>query len=102
MVKNPPANTGEAGFITVSGSSPGEGKGSPLQYSCLEVPWTGEPDGLHTVHGVAEESDTAYRLTRNVKEETDRAGLQLRPGCAHQATHMVTLPMDSELCVQCL
>ena len=36
-----------------------------------EVPWTREPDGLHTVHGVAEESDTAYRLPRNVKEETE-------------------------------
>ena len=34
-----------------------------------------------------------------VKEETDRAGLHLRPGCEHQATQMATLPMHSELCV---
>ena len=39
MVKNPPANAGDArdlGSIPVSGRSPGEGNGNPLQYSCLE------------------------------------------------------------------
>ena len=39
MVKNPPANAGEArdvGWIPGSGRSPGEGNGKPLQYSCLE------------------------------------------------------------------
>ena len=37
-----------------------------------------------------------------LKQETDRAGLRLRPGCEHQATHMVTLPVDSELGARCL
>ena len=39
MVKNPPANAGdarEAGSIPGSGRAPGEGYGSPLQYSSLE------------------------------------------------------------------
>ena len=39
VVKNPPANAGKAGdmaSIPGSGRSPGEGKGYPLQYSCLE------------------------------------------------------------------
>ena len=36
MVKNPPANAGDTGLIPGSGRSPGEGKGNPLQYSCLE------------------------------------------------------------------
>ena len=35
-VKNLPANTGDVGSIPVSGRSPGEGNGHPLQYSCLE------------------------------------------------------------------
>ena len=52
-VKNLPANAGDAGdkvLILGSGRFPGEGKGCPLQYSCLENPmvvgawWT-------TVHG---------------------------------------------------
>ena len=39
MVKNQPANVGDArevSSIPVSGSSLGEGNGNPLQYSCLE------------------------------------------------------------------
>ena len=41
MVKNPPANEGDArdvGLIPGSGRSPGVGNGNPLQYSCLENP----------------------------------------------------------------
>ena len=40
VVKNPPANAGDArenvGLIPESGRSPGGGNGDPLQYSCLE------------------------------------------------------------------
>ena len=36
VVKNLPANVGDSGSISGSGRSPGEGNGSPLQYSCLE------------------------------------------------------------------
>ena len=41
VVENPHANAGDirdTGFIPESGRSPGEGNGSPLQYSCLENP----------------------------------------------------------------
>ena len=36
MVKNPPANTGDAVSIPGSERSPGGGNGNPLQCSCLE------------------------------------------------------------------
>ena len=36
VVKNPPANAGDAGSIPGEEDSPGEGNGNPLQYSCLE------------------------------------------------------------------
>jgi len=39
VVKNLPASAGDArdvGSIPGSGRSPGEGNGTPLQYSCLE------------------------------------------------------------------
>ena len=39
MVKNLPAGAGDVrdpGLIPGWGKSPGEGKGNPLQYSCLE------------------------------------------------------------------
>jgi len=41
VVKNLPANAGDirdAGSIPGLGRSPGEGHGSPLQFSCLENP----------------------------------------------------------------
>ena len=38
MVKNLPANAGDASSIPKSERSPGEGTGNPLQYSCLENP----------------------------------------------------------------
>ena len=46
VLKNLPANAGDTGSIPGSGSSLGEGKGYPLQYSCLENPM----DSI--VHGV--------------------------------------------------
>ena len=44
VVKNPPANARDirdAGVILELGRTPGEGNGSPLQYSCLENPMDG-------------------------------------------------------------
>ena len=41
VVKNLPANAGDAGdtgLIPWSGRSPGGGNGHPLQYSCLQNP----------------------------------------------------------------
>ena len=46
VVKNPPANAGDAVLIPGSGRSPGEGNGNPLHYSSGEIPWTEEPGGL--------------------------------------------------------
>ena len=49
-------NSGDANLIPRLGTSPGEGNGSPLQYSCLGDPmdrgiwWT-------TVYGVTKESE---------------------------------------------
>ena len=50
VVKNPPANAGDAGAIPGSGRSPGEGNGNPLQYPCLEnLMDRGEPGGLQSM-----------------------------------------------------
>ena len=38
VVKNPPANTGDAGLIPGLGRYPGGGNGNSLHYSCLENP----------------------------------------------------------------
>ena len=44
-------NAGDLGSIPGLGSSPGEGNGNPLQYSCLENPKNGGA-WYATVHGV--------------------------------------------------
>ena len=54
MVKNLPANAGDAGVIPGSGIYPGGENGNPFQYSCLGNPldrgaWQA------TDHGVAKE-----------------------------------------------
>jgi len=54
VIKNPPANardSGDLGSIPGLGSSPGEGNGYPLQYSCLENPMD-RGAWWATVHGV--------------------------------------------------
>ena len=51
VVKNPPANAGNAGSVPESGRSPGEGNGSPLQYSCLGNPMD-RGAWWATVHGI--------------------------------------------------
>ena len=56
MVKDLPANAGDASLIPGLGRTPGEGNGNPLLYFCLGNPmdrgvWQG------VVHGVAKELD---------------------------------------------
>ena len=52
VVKNLSANAGDlrdANWIPGLGRSPGVENGNPLQYSCLEIPWTEEPGGLQSM-----------------------------------------------------
>ena len=54
VVKNPPVNRGDSrdvGSIPGLGGSPGGGRGTPLQYSCLENPMD-RGAWRATVHGV--------------------------------------------------
>ena len=52
MVKNPPADAGDAGLTPRLGRSPGEENGNTFQYSCLENPMD-RGAWWATVHGVA-------------------------------------------------
>ena len=61
MVKNLPANVGDAGdsgSVPGSGRSPGIGNGNLLQYSCLDNP-TDRGAWWVTAHGGYTESDTS-------------------------------------------
>ena len=52
MVKNLPANAGDANSILGLRRSPGEENGNPYQYSCLENPMD-RGAWQATVHGVS-------------------------------------------------
>ena len=49
--KESACNAGDLGSVLGSGQSPGEGNGTPLQYSCLENSVDGEA-WQATVHGI--------------------------------------------------
>ena len=55
VVKNLPANAGDAGVIPGSGIYPGGENGNPFQYSCLGNPMD-RGAWWATDHGVAKES----------------------------------------------
>ena len=68
MVKNLPANTGDArdvGSLPGLGRFPGVGNGNPLQYSCLENSMD-RGAWQATIHAAPEESDTTEH-TRTLK-----------------------------------
>ena len=70
VVKNPPANPGDASLIPKSGRSSGEGNGNPLQCSCL-----GNPVGKGAwcsckVHGVAKSQ--IQLMTKQKQSEVSR------------------------------
>ena len=60
MVKNLPANAGDAGMIPGSRRSPGEGNGHPLQYSYLGNPMD-KGAWLATVHEATKNLESYFR-----------------------------------------
>ena len=56
--KESPCNAGDAGSIPGLGRSPGEGHGSPLQYSCLD-----NPHGQRSLEGYSPWGRTELDMT---------------------------------------
>ena len=78
--KTPPASAGDTGLIPGTGTSPGEGNGNALQYSCLENPWTEEPGRLQSM---GSQSQTRLSVSAETTQWVE-ASLQKRsaPGAA--------------------
>ena len=77
VVKNPPTNVGDerdAGLIPGSGRLPRVGKGSPLQYSCLENSL--ERGAWQAVQSMEVQSQTRLSLTLHTHTQ---AALNLHP-----------------------
>ena len=74
MVKNSAAHAGDirdSGLIPGSGRCPRRGQSNPLQYFCLENPWTEEAGGLQSIG-----SQTVGQ---------DRSDLACTHACTHRA-----------------
>ena len=88
-------NAGDLGSILRLERSPGEGKGNPLQYSCLENPHgqisltSYSPQG-HKKLDRSEKLSTAHNLINNV---VIVSGRQQRDSVIH--THVSILPPNS-------
>ena len=61
--KESACNAGDLGLIPGSGRSLGKGNGNLLQYSCLKIPWTGEPGG-RTTHGDGKQLNMTGQLSK--------------------------------------
>ena len=75
MVKNPPAKARDVGDLRStpgSGKSPGEGNGSPLQYSCLEHSMD-RGAWWATVHGVTRSQTWPSDGTKTMADLVDQA-----------------------------
>ena len=56
VVKTLHATAGDVGSIPLSGRSPREGNGNPLQYSFWKIAWTEEPGGLESMESQKSET----------------------------------------------
>ena len=56
-VKNPPANSGDAGLIPELGRSPEKEMATYSSILAWEIPWIEVSGGLHTAHGGSQELD---------------------------------------------
>ena len=82
--KNPPANVGDLGLIPGLGRSPGEGKGNPLQYSCLKNPMgRGDWRTANSPSGFKESDTTENAKHCATTDDRDQVCLHQR-GLKHQ------------------
>ena len=72
-VKESTCNAGDSGSIPGLGSSPGEGNGTLLQYSCLGNPWTEEPGALQSMGSqrVRHDRETAQVRMHTPKQDKE-------------------------------
>ena len=65
--KESACNAGDLGSVPGWGRSLGEGNDYPLQYSCLENPWTEEPGGLQSMGSQTVGHDLTFTFTTVVQ-----------------------------------
>ena len=80
--RSPPANTGDArdrGLIPGSGRSSGGGFSNSLQNSCLKIPRTQEPGGIHSMGLQRVEHNSTHTLGVKFLSQSFSQLLKLKP-----------------------
>ena len=102
VVKNLPADAGDAGSIPWSRRSPGEGNDKSLQYSCLGNSMD-RGTWLTTVHGVAKEPDRTEQLNYNKyiysDIQTDRQTMEYYLAMKNERMPLAAVSMGLELII---
>ena len=88
LVKNTPANAGDAGSTPGSGGSPGEGYGNPLQYSCL-----GKSHGQRRLAGYNPWSRKRIRHNLATKQQQQQQQSKRVNGDVTYQHHLSLLPL---------
>ena len=86
VVKDPSDSAGDVDSSPGVGRSPGEGNSNPPPYYCLEISWTEEPRGLHSIG--SQRSQRSHRIT-------ERA-------CTHLSHHILKNVQDEHMHAQLL
>ena len=70
VVKNPPANTGDAGSIYALGRCPEGGDGTHSSILAWKIPWTEEPGGLQSMGSQRVRRETATKTRCNKRDDS--------------------------------
>ena len=76
VVKNSSARARDVASIPGLGRTPGRGNGNPLQYFCLEIPWTEEPGGLQSTGSTNSQTHPAGTHTGLIPNAVLASGAQ--------------------------
>ena len=98
MVKNPPANAGQAGSLSGLGGSPGEGNGKPTS-----VFLPGKPHGQRSVVGYSpwDRKRVKYDLVTN-QQQTTTIFFHIICGNELRKKEKYLFPRERQLCINIL
>ena len=77
MVKNSPANAGDADSIPGSGRSPGGGNATHSSILTCRIPWTEEPGGLQSMESQRVERNSATKQHAEDSAEGMNEGIHI-------------------------
>ena len=96
MVKNPPANAGDAGSVPGSGRFPGGGNGNPLQYSSNQTRTTALSNSMKLSHarGATQEGQVMVETSDRMWSTAEGNGKPLQYSCLENPMNSIKRQND--------